>query len=54
MLLMQEGVLMVSVDLSICERVAVVALRGELDVADAAGVAARLGAVAAPQAADRR
>jgi anti-sigma B factor antagonist len=48
LLLKQEGVPMVSMDLSSreCDGRAVVALRGELDVADAATVAASLAAVA--------
>jgi anti-sigma B factor antagonist len=49
LLLLQEGAAMFSVDLSIseCGAGVVVALRGELDIADAAGVAAALAAVAA-------
>jgi anti-anti-sigma factor len=45
----QEGAPVVSMDLSTCESdgLAVVALRGELEVADAASVAAALAAVAA-------
>jgi len=47
LLLKQGGVPMVSVDLSTCDcdGHVVVAPRGELDVADAAGVAAALAAV---------
>jgi anti-sigma B factor antagonist len=49
LLLKQEGVLMLSTDLSTrdCDGYVVVALRGELDLADAAEVGAVLGAVAA-------
>jgi anti-anti-sigma factor len=49
LLLEQEGASMFSVDLSIreCDGHVVVALRGELDLVDAAGVAAALVAVAA-------
>jgi anti-sigma B factor antagonist len=49
LLLKQEGAPMVSVDLSTraCDGQVVVALRGELDVVDAASVAAALSAVAA-------
>jgi anti-sigma B factor antagonist len=49
LLLKQEGAPMVNVDLSSreCEGQAVVALRGELDFAEAASVAAALAAVAA-------
>jgi anti-sigma B factor antagonist len=48
LLLQQEGVPMTSMDLRTgeCDGPAVVGLRGELDVADAAGVAATLAAVA--------
>jgi anti-sigma B factor antagonist len=48
LLLQQEGAPVVSMDLSTreCDGQAVVALRGELDVADAASVAAALAAVA--------
>jgi anti-sigma B factor antagonist len=51
LLLEQEGVLMVSVDLSTreCDGRVVVALWGELDVADAASVVAALAAVVARQ-----
>jgi anti-sigma B factor antagonist len=51
LLLKQEGAPMISVDLSTseCDGKVIVALRGELDIADAASVAAALAAVAVSQ-----